>query len=58
MATNKNNLKNFARLDGLGRLIPGSAVYRKNKPKNGSWLEIPKAVCCDNLTICETTTTP
>lgn len=56
MATNKKILKTFVRLDGAGRVVAGSAVKRQNKPKNGNWLEIPSAVCCDNLTICQTTT--
>ena len=56
MASNKNDLKNFARLDGAGRLISGSTILRKKKPKVGNWLEIPVGVCCDPLTVCSTTT--
>jgi hypothetical protein len=30
-------LKAFVRFDGSGRVIPGSLVLRKNKPKIGDW---------------------
>ena len=56
MATNRNILKTFVRLDGANRVVAGSAVKRVNKPKNGNWLEIPSSLCCDPLTICSTTT--
>jgi hypothetical protein len=58
MATNGVILKTYVRLDGAGRVVAGSAVKRQKRPKNGQWLEIPSAICCDPLTICETTTTP
>lgn len=50
--------KTYVRLDGAGRVVAGSAVKRQKKPKNGNWLEIPSAVCCDPLTVCDSTTTP
>lgn len=43
---NNNNLKAFIRLDGQNRVVAGSLVYRKSKPKNGKWVEIPTGVCC------------
>lgn len=58
MATNRNELKVYVRLDGQNRLIAGSTVRRRSMPKNGHWLQLPSSLCCDNLTICDTTTTP
>lgn len=52
----KNKLKSFVRLDGSGRVVAGSNILRKKKPKVGNWLELPAAVCCDPLTVCSTTT--
>jgi hypothetical protein len=49
-------LKAFMRLDGQGRSIAGSLVYRKNKPKNGKWVQVQAFECCD-LTFPTTTTT-
>ncbi len=40
-------LKQFIRLDGSGRVIPTSSVWRKNKPKNGNWVQILASECCD-----------
>jgi hypothetical protein len=45
MATNKK-LRAFARFDGSGRVIPGSMVMRKRKPKVGRWQEITAYECC------------
>lgn len=47
MATNKRDLKAYARFDGTGRIIPGSLVLRRTKPKNGNWKEIQTYECCD-----------
>jgi len=46
----KNDLKAFARLDGNNRLVAGSLIYRKNKPKVGNWLEIQPSLCCTTTT--------
>jgi len=43
------DLKAFVRYDGSGRVVAGSLVFRKNKPKNGRWVEIPKSLCCNDV---------
>lgn len=55
--SNKKNLRAFVRIDGSGRVVPSSLVLRKNKPKVGTWVEIPTNQCCDPLQIISTTTT-
>ena len=47
MATNKRDLKAYVRYDGTGRIIPGSLVLRRSKPKVGDWKEIQTYECCD-----------
>ena len=47
MATNKRDLKAYVRFDGNQRVIPGSLVLRRNKPKVGNWKEIQTYECCD-----------
>lgn len=54
MANNKRDLRAFVRYDGAGRVVSGSMVYRKNKPKVGNWVEISAYECCPTTT---TTTT-
>jgi hypothetical protein len=46
MATNKRDLKAYVRFDGTGRIIPGSLVLRRAKPKVGNWKEIQGYECC------------
>ena len=53
---NQRNLKAFVRYDASGRVVAGSLVLRKNKPKVGRWEEILTYECC-NLTTTTTTTT-
>lgn len=48
---NNRNLRAFVRFDGSGRVIPGSVVLRKQKPKVGRWQEIVSYECCDDVTI-------
>lgn len=45
------NLKAWSRLDGMGRIVPGSTVLRKQKPKNGTWEENKTYQCCNTITI-------
>ena len=47
MATNKRDLKAYARFDGTGRIVPGSLVLRRIKPKVGNWKEIEAYECCN-----------
>lgn len=56
MATN-NKLKAYVRFDGTGRLIAGSLILQRSKPKVGNWKEIPANECC-NPTTTTTTTAP
>jgi len=45
----QRNLKAFVRFDGSGRVVAGSLVLRKNKPKVGRWQEIPAYECYNNV---------
>lgn len=54
---NKRDLKAYVRIDGSGRVVAGSLILRRNKPKVGKWIEIPAYECC-NPTTTTTTTIP
>lgn len=54
--SNKRELKAFMRYDGSGRLVSGSLIWRKNKPKVGTWVEISGYECCNPTTTTTTTT--
>lgn len=54
---NQRNLKAFVRFDGSGRIVAGSLILRKQKPKVGRWYEIPAYECCNEITTTTTTTT-
>ena len=47
MTPNKRDLKAYSRFDGTGRIVPGSTVLRRNKPKNGNWKEVQAYECCN-----------
>jgi hypothetical protein len=47
-------LKAFVRVDGTGRVLPGTPVLQASKPKVGEWIEIPMY---DRGTTTTTTTT-
>ena len=51
MATNKRDLKAYARFDGTGRIVPGSLVLRRAKPKVGRWKEVEAYECCTTPTL-------
>ena len=53
---NSRPLKAFVRFDGSGRIVAGSLILRKNKPKVGKWKEIPAYECCNPTTTTTTTT--
>lgn len=44
---NNNKLKAFVRYDGTGRVIAGSLILQRNKPKVGKWEQIGAYECCD-----------
>lgn len=58
MSSNKKNLKAFVRFDGQGRVVSGSLILRKSKPKVGKWQEILAYECCNPTTTTTTTTSP
>jgi hypothetical protein len=58
MANNQRNLKAFVRYDGSGRVVAGSLILRKNKPRVGRWFEIPAYECCNDTTTSTTTVAP
>jgi hypothetical protein len=51
------DLKAYVRYDGSGRVVAGSLVFRKKKPRNGRWVEITKNQCCNPIPIPPTSTT-
>ena len=58
MATNKRDLRAYVRYDGTGRIIAGSLVLRRSKPKVGNWKEIQAYECCNPTTTTTSTTVP
>jgi len=49
--TNKRDLKAYVRYDGSGRVIAGSLVLRRNKPKVGNWQQVQGYECCNDVTL-------
>jgi hypothetical protein len=48
MAQNTNrSLKAYVRYDGTGRVIAGSLILQRFKPKVGNWKEINAYLCCN-----------
>jgi len=58
MSTNKRDLKAYVRFDGSNRIVAGSLVLRRNKPKVGKWQEILAYECCNPTTTTTTTVAP
>lgn len=56
--SNQRDLKGFVRYDGSGRVVAGSLILRKNKPKVGKWQQIPAYECCNYTTTTTTTVAP
>lgn len=50
-----NVLKAFTRTDSSGRIVAGSTVLRKEKPKTGNWVEMAAYVCCGPSVLLSTT---
>ena len=57
MSTDKK-LKAFVRFDGSGRVVSGSLILRRQKPKVGKWQEIIANECCNPTTTTTTTVAP
>lgn len=56
MATNKRDLKMYFRYDGNHRIIPGSNILSRVKPKGGgTWTEMNAYECCNSTTTTTTT---
>ena len=47
MTPNKRDLKAYARYDGSGRIVGGSLILRRKKPKVGKWVEVQGYQCCN-----------
>ena len=47
MANSNNRLKAYVRYDGTGRVIAGSLILQRFKPKVGNWQEINANECCN-----------
>jgi len=54
---NQRNLKAFVRYDGSGRVVAGSLILRKQKPKVGSWQQVQGYKCCNDATLTTTVAT-
>jgi hypothetical protein len=56
--SNRKDLKAFVRYDATGRVIAGSLILQRTKPKVGDWQEIDAYECClpSTTTIAPTTT--
>jgi hypothetical protein len=57
MGSNKKDLRAYVRFDGSGRVVAGSLVLRRKKPKVGKWMEIQTYECCDEQTTTTSSTT-
>lgn len=58
MSTSRKDLKGYIRFDGSGRIVPGSLILRRKKPRVGNWLEVPAYECCNPTTTTTTTAAP
>lgn len=54
---NSRPLKAYVRFDGSGRIVAGSLILRRKKPKVGKWVEIPAYECCNPTTTTSTSST-
>lgn len=54
---NKRDLKAYVRYDANGRLIAGSLILQRFKPKVGNWQEIQAYECCNFIPTTSTTST-
>jgi hypothetical protein len=54
-SNSSQRLKAYVRFDGSGRIVAGSLILRRKKPKVGKWVEIPAYECCNPTTTTTTT---
>lgn len=54
---NQRNLKAYVRYDGSGRVVAGSLILRKQKPKVGTWQQVQGYQCCNDVTLTTTVAT-
>jgi hypothetical protein len=45
MGSNNRDLKAYVRYDGSGRVVAGSLILRRNKPKVGNWQQVQGYEC-------------
>jgi len=57
-AYNRKDLKAYVHYDGGGRVVAGSLILRRQKPKVGNWVEVPAYECCAPTTTTTTTAAP
>ena len=57
MVNSNNKLKAYIRYDGTGRVIAGSLILQRFKPKVGNWQEIDANECCNYTTTTTSTST-
>lgn len=57
MANSNNKLKAYVRYDGTGRVIAGSLILQRSKPKVGNWVEIDANECCNYVPTSTSTST-
>jgi hypothetical protein len=48
--SNRKDLKAFVRYDATGRVIAGSLILQRTKPKVGDWQQIDTYECCNPVT--------
>ena len=46
----RNDKKAYVMIDKSGRVVQGSLVLRKVKPKIGRWIEVENSACCTTTT--------
>jgi len=51
----KRDLKAYIRYDGQGKIIPGSLILSRVKPRVGKWVETQAYECCNTTTTTTTT---
>ena len=49
--SNKKDLKAFVRFDGSQRVVAGSLILRRNKPRVGKWQQIQAYECCNLINV-------